>query len=186
MCSTHYGRWQTRSGDTSDPVRPSQEARFLSLVDQSGANGCWVWQGRTWKGYGSFSIQRSPAHQGTVGAHRWAYEHWVGPIPTGLIVCHTCDNPPCVNPAHLFVGTHQDNARDREQKGRGGALRGSQQKGAVLDEELVLLIRRLHIPGKVGALTISQLLDVPFGTVQGVLSGYTWRHIQLSTDLQAS
>ena len=175
MCSTHYGRWM-RTG-TTDLTRPSVEDRFLAQVDKDGPNGCWIWTGRLFKGYGTFSIQRAPRQQTNIGAHRWAYTHWVGPIPDGLVVCHHCDTPPCVNPDHLFVGTHQDNAIDRERKGRGAQLRGTQQRTAVLDDDMVRLIRRLHRPGKVGTYRLSALLGIHPSTIGNVLYGDGWKHV---------
>lgn len=78
-------------------------------------SGCWEWQaGRNEHGYGLFATRRS----GRSRAHRVAYERFVGPIPEGLHVLHTCDNPPCVNPAHLFLGTVKDNSKDMMRKGR--------------------------------------------------------------------
>lgn len=76
---------------------------------------CWPWlAGRSKFGYGSVF------HEGrVVGAHRVVYEWMRGPIPPGYCVCHTCDNPPCVNPAHLWLGTKADNLRDMWAKGRG-------------------------------------------------------------------
>lgn len=183
MCSTHYGRWR-RHGNTADPVVPSQEERFLAQVKKGDTRDCWIWTGLKFKGYGGFSIQRARGRQTHIGAHRWAYLHWVGPIPDGLIVCHHCDNPPCVNPAHLFVGTHHDNAIDREQKGRGGALRGSRQGSAVLNEEIVSQIWALYVPGRYAAKRIAQQLGLKQGTVQGVLSGYTWTHVAPSSRLK--
>lgn len=77
---------------------------------------CWEWQcARQLNGYGHLSF-----HGETTSAHRVAYELAHGPIPDGLIICHRCDNPPCCNPAHLFIGTHKDNTQDAVTKGRMG------------------------------------------------------------------
>lgn len=83
--------------------------RFWPKVEKT--DGCWLWTANTRpNGYGLF---------GSVGAHRVAYELCVGPIPSGMYVCHRCDNPACVRPDHLFVGTQLDNMRDMVTKGRG-------------------------------------------------------------------
>lgn len=87
--------------------------RFWAKVQKT--ETCWLWTaGATTKGYGYFC----PTRPNKVYAHRYSWELVNGAIPTGLLVCHTCDNPPCVNPSHLFLGTVRDNAIDMSLKGR--------------------------------------------------------------------
>lgn len=92
--------------------------RFMvSFKKHDGPDGCWVWTRHFFDdGYGKFKGP-GPDHK-TLQAHRYAYELFVGPIPEGMLVCHKCDNPPCVRPDHLFIGTHIDNIKDCIAKGR--------------------------------------------------------------------
>jgi len=81
-------------------------------------SGCWVWVGeKSPRGYAYTTYQEGGVKK-KFRVHRMAYDSLVGQIPDGLLVCHHCDNPPCVNPEHLFVGTNLDNVRDRDKKGR--------------------------------------------------------------------
>lgn len=91
--------------------------RFLSFV-RFDPSGCWIWNGgRGHFGHGRFHLTTRKPYK-IVAAHRLAYWMHNGPIQAGLIVCHRCDNPQCVNPNHLFLGTHKDNADDMRAKGR--------------------------------------------------------------------
>lgn len=102
-------------------ARKSDRERFDAKVEKS--DGCWIWTAaRTRDGYGSFwsGEYRNgvPGVPIMVLAHRWAFEHFVGSVPEGMNVCHSCDVPACVNPSHLFVGTQRDNVSDCISKGR--------------------------------------------------------------------
>ena len=92
--------------------RKTPEQRFWQKVDKT--DGCWEWTGcKKRHGYGKFFADGKDCF-----AHRWSYEAHNGPIPPGLFVCHKCDNPRCVRPDHLFVGTAKDNTQDCLKKGR--------------------------------------------------------------------
>lgn len=102
-------------------AKVSAVERFWSKVDRNGPTPvhrpelgpCWVWTAGLISGYGRFAA----GHRESVGAHRYSMQQQ-GPIPDGMFVLHKCDNPPCVNPAHLFLGTASDNMADKTAKGR--------------------------------------------------------------------
>jgi hypothetical protein len=113
----HFKRMRKHGTPTPVVVILTTEERFWRYVDRSGGpDACWEWTGaRLAAGYGVFA----PRHHKLVYAHRFSYTLNHGPIPEGLWVLHRCDNPPCVNDAHHFLGTAMDNSQDRDDKGRG-------------------------------------------------------------------
>lgn len=117
--------------------------RFWAKVDKSG--DCWVWTGlkRNGNSYGRFYFNRYDV----VAAHRFSYRLAYGPFDESLFVCHRCDNPPCVNPAHLFLGTNRDNMLDCAAKGR--MARGEKGSGAKLSRDQVEVIRQKYASGSI-------------------------------------
>lgn len=115
LCKRHYERWRLWGdpywADPTGPAAPPLADRFWAKVDTSG--DCWIWTASVRNGYGQFGTP-----EGIQPAHRVAWTLANGDIPDGLIVCHRCDNPPCVRPDHLFLGTQLDNVRDMIDKGR--------------------------------------------------------------------
>lgn len=139
--------------------------RFWAKVDKSGA--CWVWTGSKGPtGYGAFGI--GPKNY---RAHRVSFELAFGAIPDGLDVCHRCDNPPCVNPAHLFVGTVRDNMADRDEKGR--CQKGERHVRAKLNAESCLAIYESADPAK----KIAKRFGISLRTVGRIRKAETWRHV---------
>jgi hypothetical protein len=145
--------------------------RFLLKLDQTSADGCWPWKEcRTQEGYGKFSY---PKPNGT-RAHRFAYVTFVGPIPSGMMVCHKCDNPPCCNPDHLFLGTHQENMADKMQKER--QARGSGIGVAKLIESQVLEIRDRLAAGE-RQVNVAARFGITQANVSIIKLKRGWRHM---------
>jgi hypothetical protein len=149
--------------------------RFWAMVNKGEDNECWLWEGtRNEDGYGNIQINNHCEK-----AHRLSYELFIGNIPEGMCVCHKCDNPPCVNPKHLFLGTKLDNTRDRDAKGRGIFFSGEKHNMAKLTENQVREIRS-SITGKRGELTmISERYGVSVSCISGIIHRRTWKEVEL-------
>ena len=158
--------------------------RFWTKIDKDGPNGCWIWNGsRNEKGYGLM---------GTIGnknyrAHRFSWELVHGPIPKGgdyhgNCILHRCDNPPCVNPAHLFMGTNLDNRRDAWAKDR--HVRGERSMHARLKEADVLKLRKAFKPASGPRARDSNLYElarlyphIAPTTIYAAATGRTWKYL---------
>jgi len=168
MCLMHYKRWRTRTPE-SDRERPTLEERFNSFFVVKGADECWEWTGKLANGYGHF---RLGGHMVTASVH--SLEIATGSKANGLFACHTCDNPPCVNPAHLYWGTKKDNSRDSRERNR--VPRGSAKTGAILDESSVLVIRERYSRGD-SVVDMATEYGVNKGTISHVALGKSWKHV---------
>jgi len=138
------------------------------IVD--GSTGCWEWQrSKTKEGYGTVSISGTKTT-----AHRHYYKGFVGPVPDELDVCHTCDNPGCVNPRHLFLGTRKENMEDCAAKGR--VARGERLSLKLTDEN-VANIKELLQQGIVMQKDIAMMFGVSPHNITDIKKGKTWKHI---------
>lgn len=146
----------------------TREDRFLEKVEMEPMSGCWLWTGAiSQHGYGRFSGEGRKTTQ----AHRWAYQKYKGDIPAGMSLCHKCDNPSCVNPNHLFIGTRADNAADMVAKNR--QPKGQQKATHKLTEEQVRTI--YSETGSHRALAAKY--NVSHRLIGGIKKGERWKHL---------
>ena len=145
--------------------------RFWAKVKKT--DTCWEWIGvKDSHGYGRVSI----GHRGLKTASRVSWEISKGPIPDGLFVLHKCDNPPCVRPEHLFLGTHLDNVLDCKAKGRQNHPRGEKNGVPKLTVEKVLEIRSLRESGLTFR-AIGSMYGIAHRTVQNIDKRIKWSHV---------
>lgn len=155
--------------------REKQIVEFWKRVTVKRKNECWE--------FNAFSIRTSKngfKKNGAVwidgkniSAHRFSFQLENGPIPEGLEVCHSCDNPPCVNPNHLFLGNQSINMLDMVKKGRNKHKKGEKHPRAKLTEKQVLDIRK----DARGAIKLSRIYDVGISTITQVKKRLTWKHL---------
>lgn len=162
----------------------SMRSRFLRDLSSPDAvkghctiseRGCWIWNhAKNQFGYAIFTLQNRIICVG----HRYVWQLCNGPIPYGLIICHHCDTPSCVNPDHLCLGTQKDNIRDMIQKGRmGWRPKGEQQHSSIFTKTQIREMRRMHSKG----LKIVEIWPKFGGSYQSVrraIRGISWAHIK--------
>lgn len=155
----------TRKGPKPKPIAE----RFWPKVDKRGPDECWPWKASvTHQGYGHTNVNGR-----TAAAHRVSYELSTGPIPEGLGVLHRCDNPRCVNPAHLFLGTPADNTADMMAKQRTNNPKGEWHHAAKLTPDAVVAIRadNRDVPVIAGQYGVSE------GAIWDIKARRTWTHV---------
>jgi hypothetical protein len=139
--------------------------RFLAKVCPEPNGGCWLWRGQlNQSGYGVLWL----AGKSCI-AHRAAWMLFRGEIPPDLLVCHTCDVRACVNPEHLFLGTHTDNARDRKEKGR--SMLGEKIHSARLSEQQVRRIKEMLAEGRMYMSELARAFGVTPSTISSIARG---------------
>jgi hypothetical protein len=161
------GKFCTRACKSS---REFQVRHFWERVDKT--DGCWIWRGGGSEGYGMVVFQGR-----FVLAHRLAWELTNGEIRNGLFALHRCDNPPCCNPAHLFLGTHDDNAKDKAAKGRCVSLCGEESPQAKLTARDVVEMRRLRDTRGLSWRKLARRFHIGNSHARRVCMRESWRHV---------
>lgn len=149
--------------------------RLWSRVQRG--DGCWEYIGsKNPNGYG----QLNSGTGGIVRAHRAAWEATQGPIPAGACVCHTCDNPACVRPSHLFLGSRSDNMRDAVAKGRHrhavNPMPGERHPLAKIDKETALAVKSMRADGVSGR-AVARIVGLSPAQVSRIHTGKRWAHV---------
>ena len=148
------------------------EDKFFSKVKKT-RHGCWEWQGsKTSAGYGQLWFEGRHAV-----AHRISYELCIGHTPKGMYVCHKCDNPCCVNPKHLFLGTPKDNQHDSKMKNRRSTWDGEKNPRVKLTEKDVLAIRAKYKPDVCSYKMLANEYGVTQGCIGFIVLRQRWGHI---------
>jgi len=154
-------------------ITKEEKKKFWSKVDKT--SGCWEWVGSKLnirQSYGRVTIQNK-----SLLTHRVSYMFRYGDIPKGMCVCHSCDNPKCVRPSHLFLGTQRDNITDRCRKGRSSTVRGKDSPLSKLTENQVRRIRELYFTGKYTHRALSEKYRIGKTQVARIIKRERWRHV---------
>lgn len=176
LCRKHYQRFK-RYGTPDDNERSHAplEVRFWRYVEKT--DSCWLWTGKSLnkKGYGQIQIGGQGTKHKT--AHRLSYELHHGPIPDGMVVMHSCDNPGCVNPDHLSLGTQSQNILDAFARGRKNAIPphvfGEKCGASKLTEAQAIDVIKSSEPMKI----LAARFGVSNSAIERIKNGKSWRHL---------
>jgi len=153
--------------------KPAQNRFMAKVFVPNDPDACWEWKAaKRNDGYGQFSLNRKP-----IGAHIVSYQFFCGEISKGMCVCHKCDNRSCVNPKHLFLGTHKENMADMVRKKRQSDRKGSKNSRAILKEDDILKIRKLF-ETKLTQTEIGKMFGVSYEVIGMIKRGRNWSHVQ--------
>lgn len=151
----------------------TETGRFWAKVQKT--DNCWIWgASKNALGYGRFCNARRKIEL----AHRAAWRFANGEIPASLLVCHKCDNPCCVRPDHLFLGSSLDNSQDMISKGRAADMSGEKNGRAKLTDDQVEQIRRRYVPGEVRIVDLAKEYCVTFSHIWQIVDGKKRRRVE--------
>lgn len=168
-------KWSVaRKGRKKPSITIDPKKRIMDGCDSSnGPNSCWNWTKSCFSdGYGQISLERK-----NWKAHRLSWTLFNGPIPEGKYVCHKCDNKKCINPRHMFLGTHKDNMDDMRSKGRDNFAKGERTGSAKLTEKQVLEIRDLWATGNWRIVDLCRKYNMTHVPIMCIVNRKTWKHI---------
>jgi hypothetical protein len=174
LCDMHYTRLR-RHGEPTAIMNADRELSDSERLERYGWTitelGCWEFNGPTRHGYGQISVRGNRS----AIASRVAYEAWIGPISEDLFVCHRCDNPICINPSHLFLGTHDENMDDCKSKMR--HMHGERAWKAKVTADEAATIRDLYATGRYTQAQIGRMYGLRQTGVSAIVRRVNWKHV---------